>query len=91
MEALLQAARELGFDDRQSRTLAIETFSGAAKLAAGSVEPASVLRARVTSKNGTTEKALKTLEAHAVKDKIVEAVRAAARRSAELGDELGKD
>ena len=90
IEALMQAAMELGFDEQQARTLAIETFSGAAKLAAGSPEPASVLRARVTSKNGTTERALKTLDAHAVKDKIVEAIHAAARRSAELGDELGK-
>ncbi len=90
IEALMQAARELGFDEQQARSLAIGTFSGAAKLAAGSPEPASVLRARVTSKNGTTERALKTLEAHAVKDRIVEAIHAAARRSAELGDELGK-
>lgn len=91
IEALMQAAKELGFDDRQARALAIETFTGAAKLAAGSPEPASVLRARVTSKNGTTEKALKTMDAHSVKDRIVEAIHAAARRSAELGDEFGKD
>ena len=90
IEALMQAARELGFDEQQARSLAIGTFSGAAKLAAGSPEPAGVLRARVTSKNGTTERALQTLEAHGVKDRIVEAIHAAARRSAELGDELGK-
>lgn len=91
IEALMQAAAELGFDQEQARTLAIETFTGAAKLAAGSPEPASVLRARVTSKNGTTERALQSLDAHAVKDRIVEAIHAAARRSAELGDELGRD
>lgn len=90
IEALMQAAGELGFDEGQARTLALETFTGAAKLAAGSAEPASVLRARVTSKNGTTERALQTLDAHSVKDRIVEAIHAAARRSAELGDELGK-
>lgn len=90
IEAMMQAAGELGFDEQQARTLALETFSGAAKLAAGSSEPASVLRARVTSKNGTTERALQTLDAHAVKDRIIEAIHAAARRSAELGDELGK-
>ncbi|MNC94917.1 Pyrroline-5-carboxylate reductase [compost metagenome] len=69
----------------------METFSGAARLALGSSEPVATLRERVTSKGGTTERALKTMEAERVKDAIVRAVRAAAERSRELGDELGKD
>ena len=91
IEALEQAAVDLGLNDRQARELAVQTFVGAAKLAAGSDEPAAVLRARVTSKAGTTEAALKTMEANDIKRKIVEAVRAAARRSQELGEEFGKD
>ena len=86
-----QAAVELGLDDAQAHELAVQTFVGAAKLAAGSEEPPAVLRARVTSKAGTTEAALKAMEAGDIKRKIVEAVRAAARRSKELGDEFGKD
>ncbi len=91
IEALEQAAVELGLDDAQAHELAVQTFVGAAKLAAGSEEPPAVLRARVTSKAGTTEAALKAMEAGDIKRKIVEAVRAAARRSKELGDEFGKD
>lgn len=91
IEALEQAAAELGLDDVQAHELAVQTFVGAAKLAAGSGEAASVLRARVTSKAGTTEAALKAMDADKIKHRIVEAVRAAARRSSELGDEFGRD
>jgi pyrroline-5-carboxylate reductase len=91
IEALEQAAVELGLNGGQAHELAVQTFVGAAKLAAGSDEPAAVLRARVTSKAGTTEAALKTMEANDIKHKIVEAVRAAAKRARELGDEFGKD
>lgn len=90
IEALEQAAAELGLDDGQARDLALQTFVGAAKLAAGSSESAGALRARVTSKAGTTEAALKVMEANDVKRRIVEAARAAARRSSELGDEFGR-
>jgi pyrroline-5-carboxylate reductase len=91
IEALQQAAVELGLNDRQAHDLAVQTFVGAGRLAAGSDEPAAVLRARVTSKAGTTEAALKAMEASDVKRRIMDAVHAAARRSKELGDEFGKD
>jgi pyrroline-5-carboxylate reductase len=91
IEALEQAAVELGLNDTQANELAVQTFVGAAALAASSDDAASVLRARVTSKAGTTEAALKAMEANDIKRKVVEAVRAAARRSRELGDEFGKE
>lgn len=89
IEALQQAASELGFDAETARHLAINTFSGAVKLADASSDDVSVLRARVTSKNGTTERALLSMEANAVKQHIVTAVQAAAKRAREMGDELG--
>ena len=91
IEALEQAAAELGLNAGQAHELAVQTFVGAAKLAAGSSESAGVLRARVTSKAGTTEAALKSMDANNIKHKIVEAVRAAAKRSSELGEEFGRD
>jgi len=91
LEALQRAATELGFDAAAARRLALRTFSGAVKLAEESGEEPAVLRARVTSKGGTTESALRELEASAVSSAIVHAVRAAAERSRELGDELGRD
>lgn len=90
IEALEQAALELGLDAAAARTLSLHTFSGAAKLALGSSDSAAVLRARVTSKGGTTERALLSLEKSQVSQKFVAAVREAAQRSRELGDEFGK-
>ncbi|MBI4938085.1 MAG: pyrroline-5-carboxylate reductase [Nitrosomonadales bacterium] len=89
IEAMQQAAHELGFSDRDARRLALDTFLGAARLADTSADDASVLRARVTSKNGTTERALLSMEANDVKQHIVAAVLAAAARAKEMGDELG--
>jgi pyrroline-5-carboxylate reductase len=91
IEALERAARELGLAAEAAHELAMETFAGAVKLAAQASEPPETLRSRVTSKGGTTERALNSMESDRVKDAIVRAVRSAAERSRELGDELGKD
>jgi len=89
IEALQQAAAELGFTPEQGRQLAIETVQGAAALAAQSSEPASVLRERVTSKGGTTEAALKVMAERGVKEGIVAGCKAAEARGQELGKLLG--
>jgi pyrroline-5-carboxylate reductase len=91
IEALQQAARELGLQEGASRSLALWTFVGAAKLAIERGEDPAVLRAQVTSRGGTTERALEVLEAAHVKEHFIEAVRAACERSRELGEALGKD
>ncbi|MBI1965714.1 MAG: pyrroline-5-carboxylate reductase [Betaproteobacteria bacterium] len=91
IEALEQAAKELGLSPETAQKLALETFSGAARLALMSKDPVTALRERVTSKGGTTERALKSMETDRVKEAIVRAARAAAERSRELGDEFGKD
>ena len=90
IEAMQQAAEELGLTEEQGRELAIATFSGAAQLAAESNETVAVLRERVTSKGGTTYAALTSMQAAGVKEAIIAAVKAAAARGRELGDELGK-
>lgn len=90
IEALQQAAQQLGFNAEDARRLSLATFLGASKLAASSDEDVSVLRARVTSKNGTTERALLSLSANHVAEHIAQAAQAAATRSREMGDELGK-
>jgi pyrroline-5-carboxylate reductase len=91
LEALEEAAREVGFARADARHLAYQTFAGALKLAQSTdLEPAT-LRAQVTSKGGTTERALAVLEGEGVKATIVAAVRAAAERARELGDTLGAD
>jgi pyrroline-5-carboxylate reductase len=89
IEAIQQAALELGLSAQQGRELALATFTGAAQLAAQSSDPVEVLRQRVTSKGGTTHAAIASMEQAGVKQAIVDAVKAAAARGRELGDELG--
>ena len=50
-----------------------------------------MLRAKVTSKGGTTERALREMEGAALKARFIEAVKAACARSKELGEESGRD
>ncbi len=90
IEALQRAGVELGLSESESRALAVQTFVGAAQLAAAASEPISTLRERVTSKGGTTAAALACLQASDVAAHIVDAVHAAHRRAGELGDEFGR-
>ena len=89
IEAMQQAAEELGLTAGQARELAMATFAGAAQLALQSPDPVPVLREKVTSKGGTTYAALTSMEASGVKASIITAVKAAAARGKELGEQLG--
>lgn len=89
IEALQAAGEKLNLSPAAARQLSLATFLGASKLAASSDEDVSVLRARVTSKNGTTERALLSLAANNVDALIAQAAQAAADRACEMGDELG--
>lgn len=89
IEALQSAGEALGFAPEVALRLAVETFSGASTLAAQSNESPAELRARVTSKGGTTEAALESLNADRVADAISRAVAAACARGRVLGNELG--
>lgn len=91
IEAMQQAAQEMGLTAEQGNALAISTFVGAAQLAAQSTDPISVLRERVTSKGGTTYAALTSMEESGVKSAIIKAMKAAAARGQALGEEFGRD
>jgi len=90
LEAMQQAASEMGLAPEEGKQLALATFMGAARLAAQSDEELEVLRQRVTSKGGTTHAAITSMEAAGVKEAIVAAMKAAQARGRELGDELGQ-
>jgi pyrroline-5-carboxylate reductase len=89
MEALENAARDLGFDDATARLMTVETFLGAARLAEQSPDSVGVLRQRVTSKGGTTEAALNSFEADGVMAAIRRGAAAADQRGRELCELLG--
>jgi len=86
-EQLAQAAVALGLDRDTALLLATETLHGAGALSQGAMSLAEQ-RAAVTSRGGTTEAALKALDAGGFDALVASAVRAAAARSAELADSL---
>ena len=89
VEAMMEAALQMGLSAEQGKALALGTFAGATALAQASADAPAVLRERVTSKGGTTYAALTSLEAASVKAAFVTAITAAQQRARELGDEFG--
>ncbi|MGH8831423.1 MAG: pyrroline-5-carboxylate reductase [Polaromonas sp.] len=89
IEAMVNAGVQMGLTPAQAHTLAVGTFVGASALARASDDPPEVLRARVTSKGGTTHAALTSLEQDGVQQQFMRAIEAARQRAAELGDEFG--
>lgn len=84
MEALVEAGRELGLTEADSRLLAMQTTLGAALLAIESNKDLSELRKMVTSPGGTTMQGIAKLEDAGFKDAIIKAVKAATKRAKEL-------
>jgi pyrroline-5-carboxylate reductase len=85
LEAMMQAAAEMGLSPEQGRALGQATFAGAAALAQRSALSPTALREQVTSKGGTTHAAITSLEADGVKAAFVKALHAARARAEELG------
>ncbi|HQT26312.1 MAG TPA: pyrroline-5-carboxylate reductase [Burkholderiales bacterium] len=90
VEAMLDAAKRMGFNSAEARKMVLETISGSVALASESPDDAGTLRQKVTSRGGTTERALLEMEKHDVKLQITKAILAAEERSREMGIELGK-
>ena len=91
IEALQEAALQLGLNEIQAKQLSIATFKGASLLADVSTTPIATLREQVTSKGGTTEQGLRSLQNSQVKQALILAAQKACERAKTLGDELGKD
>lgn len=88
IEALAEAGERLGLHPDVARRLTVATAAGAAAMAAAD-DPA-VLRERVTSPGGTTERALAILAEQSLPATLDAAVRGAFHRSRELAEEFGK-
>ncbi len=84
-EALTEAAVDIGLSRHEAERLILQTMLGAAHLLEKSDRPADELRHNVTSKGGTTERALEVFEKNDLGGIVREAVRAAYRRAQELG------
>ena len=87
IEALADAGARLGLSREDALRLAVATARGAAAMAAED-DPV-VLRQRVTSPGGTTERALAILAQESLPETLDDAVRGAFERSQELAKEFG--
>jgi pyrroline-5-carboxylate reductase len=85
IEALTDGGVQMGLPHELAADLAARTVAGAAEMVLTTGDLTAVLRDRVTSPGGTTLAGLKALEEGGFQATLVEAVRAATRRSEELG------
>ena len=83
-EAMQKAATDLGLGEH-AELLVQQTILGAAKLLAESPDSAAELRRKVTSPGGTTQAAIAHMDGNKTIDVIVNAIKAAEKRSRELG------
>ena len=90
IEVLQQAGAALGLPEKTARLLAVQTAFGAAKMALESSEDAAILKQRVTSPGGTTEKALGVLEEGQIRALFNNALKAAHDRSRTLAEQFGE-
>ncbi len=91
MELMEEAGHALGLEREAARMLTLQTAYGAARMALESDDAPAVLRARVTSPAGTTERAIHTLREGGIDALVSRAIDSARARSVELGEEFGRD
>ncbi|MGG7556935.1 pyrroline-5-carboxylate reductase [Pseudomonas sp. ES3] len=90
IEAMTAAGVKLGLPPEIAAQLTVQTALGAAHMAVASDVDAAELRRRVTSPAGTTEAAIKSFQAGGFEALVEKALGAAAHRSAEMAEQLGK-
>jgi pyrroline-5-carboxylate reductase len=88
MEQWTRAAVDLGFTDSDARNLVEKTFAGATALQESTGTDPAELRRRVTSPNGTTERAIAVLDDANLAEVYRAAAEAALARATELARQL---
>jgi len=91
MEAMQQAGENLGLTSDVAQQLVLQTALGAARMATESKHTPAELRHMVTSKGGTTEQAILSLQAAGYPKIVSDALTAASNRSISLAEELGSE
>lgn len=90
MEAMIQAGKNLGLDEKTATALTLQTALGAAQMAITSEHPPAQLRRNVTSPNGTTQAAIEVFDQFQISQHIQTALAAAEKRSETLAQELAE-
>ena len=91
MEAMEQAAVDMGLPAETARLLVRQTALGATRMALESDLDLAALRLGVTSPGGTTERAIRQFEEKGLRTLVNDALKAACERSRELSEELEKE
>ena len=91
MEAMQAAGEQLGLDSDTARMLTLQTALGSARMALDADVDSAELRRRVTSPNGTTERAIASFERDNLREIFARALTDCRDRSQELARELGGD
>lgn len=91
IDAMEKAGVELGLTEKTAHLLATQTAFGAAKMALESNDSAAILRQKVTSPGGTTEKAIEVLQNGELEALFAKAIFAAKDRSIELGEKIAQE
>jgi pyrroline-5-carboxylate reductase len=90
MEVLEKAGIQLGLPPETVRLLTLQTALGSAKMALESQQDVASLRMQVTSKGGTTEQAINTLQAGGLQTLFNQALLAAQQRAVTLAKQFGE-
>lgn len=90
MEAMQNAATEMGLGKELARELTYYTAAGAAELALRSEDDTAELRRKVTSPGGTTEQAIRQFEEGGLRELVSKALLSARERSIELAEAADK-
>ncbi|MCB0532339.1 MAG: pyrroline-5-carboxylate reductase [Lewinellaceae bacterium] len=85
MNAMIEAARQMGFSDAEAELLVGQTFTGAVDLYNKADQSCESWIKKVASKGGTTEAALRVFEETALHEDIIAGTQAALGRARELG------
>lgn len=90
VEAMEQAAQQIGLEEQEGKELIIQTLHGAVKRLSTTSKSAQQLYKEVMSPGGTTEAGLKVLSEQHFQEAIISCIKRATERSKELGEELSK-
>jgi len=86
IEAMLEASKDLNLEGEDIKNLLIEMIIGSSELAKMSSDEPSILRKKVTSPGGVTERAIEIFEEKKIKQSILTAIKEATQRSIKLGN-----
>ncbi len=89
-ECMIKAAVEAGMDENAAKMLCKQAFIGTAELWKNDDAPPDEMRRRITSAKGTTDAAIRTMEAGSMANIVAEGMKACRERFVEMGIEMMK-